>query len=66
LPFGGWWEYVIAPAGSGSRVTITEHGEVYNPIFRFVSRYVMGQTKTLDSYLTALAAKLGDRYTPTD
>ncbi|HEY8164815.1 MAG TPA: SRPBCC family protein [Gemmatimonadaceae bacterium] len=66
LPFGGSWEYVIAPAGSGSRVTITEHGEVYNPIFRFVSRYVMGQTKTLDSYLTALAAKLGDRYTPTD
>jgi uncharacterized protein YndB with AHSA1/START domain len=64
LPFGGSWEYVIAPAGSGSTVTVTEHGEVYNPVFRFVSRYVMGQTKTLDSYLTALAAKLGDRYTP--
>jgi uncharacterized protein YndB with AHSA1/START domain len=64
LPFGGSWEYVIAPAGSGSTITITEHGEVYNPVFRFVSRYVMGQTKTLDSYLTALAAKLGDRYAP--
>jgi uncharacterized protein YndB with AHSA1/START domain len=64
LPFGGSWEYVIAPAASGSRITITEHGEVYNPVFRFVSRYVMGHTKTLDSYLTALAAKLGDKYTP--
>jgi uncharacterized protein YndB with AHSA1/START domain len=64
LPFGGSWEYVIAPAASGSSITITEHGEVYNPVFRFVSRYVMGHTKTLDSYLTALAAKLGDKYTP--
>lgn len=66
LPFGGSWEYVIEPVPSGTRITITEHGEVYNPVFRFVSRYVMGQTKTLDSYLTALAARLGDNYTPAD
>jgi uncharacterized protein YndB with AHSA1/START domain len=64
LPFGGSWEYMIEPAETGSTLTITERGEVYNPIFRFVSRYIMGQTKTIDSYLTALAAKLGDRYTP--
>ncbi len=64
LPFGGSWEYVIAPAGSGSTITITEHGEVYNPVFRFASRYLIGQTKTLDGYLTALAAKLGNHYTP--
>jgi uncharacterized protein YndB with AHSA1/START domain len=64
LPFGGSWEYLIEPAGTGSTLTITERGEVYNPIFRFVSRYIMGHTKTMDSYLTALAAKLGDHYTP--
>ena len=60
LPFGGEWEYAIAPEGSGSRLTITERGEVYNPLFRFVSRFVMGHTATIDGYLGALSAKLGE------
>ena len=64
LPFGGRWDYRVEPAGPGSRITITEHGEVYNPIFRFVSRFVMGHTATIDKYLTALAAKTGDSYAP--
>ena len=64
IPFGGSWDYRIAPDGTGSRITITENGEVYNPIFRFVSRYVMGHTATLDKYLTALASKVGDTYVP--
>ena len=59
LPFGGEWEYVIEPEGSGSRLTITERGEVYNPLFRFVSRFVMGHTATIDGYLEALSARLG-------
>ncbi len=59
LPFGGEWEYVIASEGSGSRLTITERGEVYNPLFRFVSRFVMGHTATIDGYLGALSSKLG-------
>ena len=63
LPFGGSWDYLIVPDGSGSRITITEHGEIYNPIFRVVSR-AMGYTSTLDAYLESLAAKLGDKYTP--
>ena len=58
LPFGGTWTYVITPAGSGSTLTITENGEVYNPIFRFVSRYIMGYTATMDHYLKALGNKL--------
>jgi uncharacterized protein YndB with AHSA1/START domain len=62
LQFGGSWDYHIEPDGSGSRITITENGEVYNPVFRFVSRYVMGHTATLDKYLKSLAAKLGDGY----
>lgn len=64
LPFGGSWDYRIEPEGAGSRITITENGEVYNPVFRFVSRYVLGHTATLDKYLKSLAAKLGDRYQP--
>lgn len=62
IPFGGNWDYRIVPDGTGSRITITEHGEVYNPIFRFVSRYVMGHTATLDAYFKGLAAKLGEPY----
>ena len=61
LPFGGSWDYLIEPDGTGSKLTVTENGEVYNPIFRFVSRYVMGHTATMDKYLAALAAKTGDR-----
>ena len=62
LPFGGTWDYRIEPAATGSRITITENGEVYNPIFRFVSRFFMGHTATIDKYLTALATRTGDRY----
>ena len=64
LPFGGSWDYRIVPDGGGSRLTITENGEVYNPVFRFVSRYIMGHTSTIDKYLTDIATKLGDTYTP--
>ena len=63
LPFGGSWDYTISPNAKGSTVTITENGEVYNPIFRVVSRF-MSNTATIDAYLSALAAKLGDTYTP--
>jgi hypothetical protein len=58
LPFGGTWTYEITPAAQSCSLTITEDGEVYNPIFRFVSRFIMGQTATLDAYIKALNAKL--------
>jgi ribosome-associated toxin RatA of RatAB toxin-antitoxin module len=54
LPFGGRWEYDLAPDGNGTRLTITERGEVYNPIFRFMARFIFGYTKTMDDYLAAL------------
>ena len=66
LPFGGRWEYDIVPDGpDASRVTITERGWVSNPIFRFVSRFVMGHTATLDAYLRALGKHFGSEPTPT-
>jgi hypothetical protein len=58
LPFGGTWTYEITPTGSGCTLTVTEDGEVYNPIFRFVSRFVMGHSATVDAYLKAVTAKL--------
>jgi hypothetical protein len=54
LPFGGSWTYELEPSGDGTRITITENGEVYNPVFRFVSRFVMGHTATIDTYLSSL------------
>lgn len=59
LPFGGTWTYEIAPDPAGSRLTITEHGEIYNPLFRFMARFVFGYEATVASYLTALDKRLG-------
>ena len=58
LPFGGTWTYELTPAGTGTMLRITEDGEVYNPIFRFMSRYVFGHTATIDTYLRDLGKKL--------
>jgi uncharacterized protein YndB with AHSA1/START domain len=60
LPFGGTWTYEIAPAGSGSVVTLTERGEIYNPIFRFVARFLIGYTGTIETYLRSLGMKFGE------
>jgi uncharacterized protein YndB with AHSA1/START domain len=57
LPFGGTWTYRIAPDPRGSAVTITEDGEVYNPFFRFMSRFVFGHTATLDEFVKNLEAR---------
>lgn len=58
LPFGGTWTYAVAPIpDGGSTVTVTEDGEVYNPIFRFLSRFVLGHAATVDKYLKALAER---------
>jgi uncharacterized protein YndB with AHSA1/START domain len=64
LPFGGSWEYVLTGAGAETRVQITEHGEVYNPVFRFVSRFIMGHSATASAYLKALGARFGATVTP--
>lgn len=59
LPFGGAWVFDVRPDGAGSTLTITEHGEVYSPLFRFVSRYVMGHTATIDRYLGSVVRHFG-------
>ncbi len=56
-PFGGTWTFEIAPVAAGTRLTITERGEVYDPLFRFMSRFVFGHTGTMESFLRALSQK---------
>ena len=60
LPYGGSWSFTLEPANGATTVRITEDGEVYNPIFRFVSKFVMGQTATLDAYLKAMGKATGE------
>jgi hypothetical protein len=60
LPFGGAWTFAIQPEATGCQVTITEAGEIYNPIFRFVARFVLGYSATIEAYLKALHAKFGE------
>jgi uncharacterized protein YndB with AHSA1/START domain len=64
LPYGGTWTYELAPAGDGTRLTITERGAIYNPVFRFVARFVMGHTATMNGVLRALGARHDERVTP--
>jgi hypothetical protein len=59
--FGGTWTYRIAAAPGGSELTITEDGEVYNVIFRFMSRFVFGHSTTLDAYIENLQATVKAR-----
>lgn len=61
LPFGGKWTYTLAQTGNSTVLRITEDGEVYNPVFRFISRFVLGHATTIDRYLRDVAARLGDK-----
>jgi hypothetical protein len=62
LPFGGTWTVEIMPlSGDESEVRVTEDGEVYNVIFRFMSRFVFGYTAGIEAYLRNLGEKLGEQ-----
>jgi len=64
LPFGGTWTYELTPVSEGTRLTITERGEVHNVFFRFLSRFVFSQHATIDKLLQALGRKFGETVTP--
>lgn len=61
LPFGGTWTYEITPDAGGSALRIREDGEVYNPVFRFLSRFVFGYSGTIDAYLKSVSKKFGEQ-----
>jgi hypothetical protein len=58
--FGGTWTIAIVPLPQGSDVTITEDGWVANPIFRFISRFVIGHHATMDALLAGVAKRLNE------
>lgn len=60
LPFGGTWTYELRPDQAGMVLTITESGSVYNPIFRFASRFIMGHDATMRAWIEDLKARLGE------
>jgi hypothetical protein len=66
VPFGGVWIFEVSPIPEGARLNITERGEVYNPVFRFVSRFILGYRATLDIYLKSVARKFGDNSPPVE
>jgi hypothetical protein len=62
LPYGGRWTVEITPLSEReSEVRVTEDGEVYNPVFRFLARFVFGYTGTIEGYLGSLGAKFGEQ-----
>jgi|SRR6058998_274123 len=63
--FGGTWTYELTPDSSGTRIAVTETGWISNPIFRFMSRFILGYYGSLDNYLKALGRRFGDTVAPT-
>jgi uncharacterized protein YndB with AHSA1/START domain len=61
LPFGGSWTYELTPAADGTVLRITEEGEVYNPLFRFISRFILGHYKSIDQFLDDLERRVSAR-----
>jgi hypothetical protein len=59
LPYSGTWTYTLELRGETTVVRITEDGEVYNPLFRFISRFILGHTRSMDAYLRALGKATG-------
>ena len=56
--FGGTWTFEITPTPGGSRLTITERGEIYNPVFRTLAKLVFGYTSSMESCLVAAQKRL--------
>ena len=60
LPFGGSWTYELTQESGGTRLRITEAGFVKPPPFRFIAKFFLGYTKTMEGYLADLARKTGN------
>jgi hypothetical protein len=59
LPYSGAWTYSLRANDGMTIVQITEDGQVHSPVFRFVSRFILGHTRTMDAYLRALGKATG-------
>jgi hypothetical protein len=59
LPYGGSWTYELRPSGAGTEITITEDGQVFNPIFRIMQKLFFSPYATIDAYLDDLRKRVG-------
>lgn len=55
--FSGTWTVELAPEGNGTKITVTEHGHVGNPLFRAMMMF-SDNRKTMRRYLAALETRL--------
>ena len=62
--FGGTWTFDIVPAGEGAGLRVTERGEVSNPLYRFMSRFVFGYYRSAETYVRDLGRHLGEDVIP--
>ncbi|MGA5819123.1 SRPBCC family protein [Kitasatospora sp. NPDC094028] len=58
LPYGGTWTFLLAPAGEGCSLTVTERGEVRKPMYRAVAHYLTGEDAGVHRFLDALAHRM--------
>jgi uncharacterized protein YndB with AHSA1/START domain len=61
LPFGGQWEFLLTPRGSGTELLITERGFVKPALMRLLARTVFSPTKSMETYHRSLALRLQER-----
>ena len=57
-PFAGTWTFELDDNGPGTYIRIVEEGEVYDPLFRFVAAVFIGQTATIEKYISDLRQHL--------
>ena len=62
LPFGGTWTYETSTLADGSSLLrITEAGEIYNPIYRFAARFVLGYSQDGEAISSGAGRKIRAR-----
>jgi uncharacterized membrane protein len=64
LGYSGTWTYTFENTPNGTRLQITETGDVSNILFRFVSRFIFGHAGTIERYLADLGKKFGEDVSP--
>ena len=60
--FQGTWVYELAPSGTGTRMRITERGDVSNPVFRAMMIF-HDDYASMRAFHEALATRLGEEVT---
>jgi uncharacterized protein YndB with AHSA1/START domain len=64
LGYSGTWTYTFQDENGGTRLEITEAGDVPNVLFRFMSRFVFGHASTIEKYLGALGKRFNEEVSP--